>query len=130
VSEGAAPSLLRGVVVCHGPLAAALVDATEQISGLMGVLHPVSNEGCGRADLEALVTDAVGTGPAVVFVDMASGSCLFAVLRRLRERKDVRVVTGVNLAMLIDFVFHRELTADDAAARAVEVGEKAIRVSA
>lgn len=120
---------LHGVVVCHGPLAAALVQATEQISGMGTVLTPVSNAGCGRADLEALVNDAVGDAPTVVFVDMASGSCLFAVLRRLRERRNVRVVTGVNLAMLLDFVFHRDVSVEEAAARAVEVGEKAIKVS-
>lgn len=121
---------LRGVVVCHGPLAAALVGAVEQIAGQEGVLVAVSNEGCDRASLEARVAEAVGAGPAVVFVDMASGSCLFAVLRKLRERDGIRVVTGVNLAMLIDFVFHREETVEAAAARAVEVGNKAITVSA
>ena len=121
---------LRGVIVCHGVLARALVDATAQISGMTDVLVPVSNSGCDRGDLEARVEAAVGTMPTVVFVDMASGSCLFAVLRRLRERDDVRVVTGVNLAMLLDFVFHLHLTPDEAAKRAVEIGEKAIRVSA
>jgi mannose/fructose-specific phosphotransferase system component IIA len=121
---------LRGVIVCHGLLARALVDATAQISGMAEALVPVSNSGCDRGDLEARVEAAVGNVPTVVFVDMASGSCLFAVLRRLRERDNVRVVTGVNLAMLLDFVFHRELTPDEAAKRAVEIGEKAIQVSA
>ena len=121
---------LRGVIVCHGLLARALVDATAQISGMADALVPVSNSGCDRGDLEARVEAAVGAEPTVVFVDMASGSCLFAVLRRLRERENVRVVTGVNLAMLLDFVFHRDLTPDEAAKRAVEIGEKAIRVSA
>lgn len=121
---------LRGVIVCHGGLARALMDATAQISGVSDALTPVSNSGCDRGDLEARVAAAVGTGPTVVFVDMASGSCLFAVLRRLRERPNVRVVTGVNLAMLLDFVFHRDLSPDEAAARAVEIGEKAIQVSA
>ncbi len=36
---------LRGVVVCHGELAKALVEATESISGVTGVLRPVSNSG-------------------------------------------------------------------------------------
>ena len=121
---------LRGIVVCHGPLARALVDATKQITGITGALVPVSNLGCGRDDLEARVQEAAGAEPAVVFVDMASGSCMFAVLRRLRQRPDIGIVTGVNLAMLVDFVFNRTAAPRDAAARAVDVGEKAIKVSA
>jgi mannose/fructose-specific phosphotransferase system component IIA len=117
--------------VCHGGLARALVDATAQIAGAAAEsLVPVSNSGCDREDLEARVEAAVNGAPAVVFVDMASGSCLFAVLRKLRERPDVSVVTGVNLAMLLDFVFHRDLSPAEAAKRAVEIGEKAIRVPA
>ena len=68
------------------------------------------------------------TGPALVFVDLASGSCLFAVLNRLRANARAKVVTGVNLAMLVDFVFHRTLPLDEAAARAAIAGGKAIRV--
>ena len=69
---------------------------------------------------------ASGSGP-VVFVDMASGSCLFAALRRLRAVPSVRVVTGVNLAMLVDFVFHRSVSAAAAAERAVAKGGEAIK---
>jgi mannose/fructose-specific phosphotransferase system component IIA len=119
---------LRGVVVCHGRLAGALVDAAEQISGVTGALAPVSNTGCDRGALEERVSEAVGAGPALVFVDMASGSCLFAVLNRLRASNTAKVVTGVNLAMLVDFVFHRALPLDEAAARAAIAGGKAIRV--
>lgn len=121
---------LRGVVVCHGTISKALVEATEEIAGVGGALIPVSNSGCGRDDLEARIADAVAEQPAVVFVDMASGSCLMAVLRRLRERPNIGVVTGVNLAMLLDFVFHRELDPDAAAARAAQIGGQAIKVPA
>jgi mannose/fructose-specific phosphotransferase system component IIA len=119
---------LQGVVVCHGGLAGALVQAAEQISGLSGRLVPVSNSGCDRETLEARVLAAVDRRPAVVFVDLASGSCLFAVLKRLRTEPSVKVVTGVNLAMLVDFVFHRSLSPAEAANRAVAAGEKSIGI--
>lgn len=123
MSEG-----LHGVVVCHGNLATALVEATEQISGVRGALVPVSNLDCDRGTLEERIAAAVGDGPAVVFVDLASGSCLIAVLARLRARAAVKVVTGVNLAMLVDFVFHRSQTPEEAATRAASAGGRAIKV--
>jgi len=119
---------LLGIVVCHGPLAGALVQAAEQISGVQGALVAVSNTGCDRDTLEQRVLGAVDGHPAVVFVDLASGSCSFAVLKRLRGVPSVRVVTGVNLAMLVDFMFHRSLSPADAASRAVAAGEKSIRI--
>ena len=119
---------LRGVVVCHGPMAGALVQAAEQISGVDAALTPVSNTGCDRDTLEQRVLAAVDQHPAVVFVDMASGSCLIAVLKRLRADPSVRVVTGVNLAMLVDFVFHRSLSPEEAASRALAVGQASIRL--
>jgi mannose/fructose-specific phosphotransferase system component IIA len=119
---------LRGVVVCHGPMAEALVQAAEQISGVDAALIPVSNMGCDRDTLEQRVLAAVDQHPAVIFVDMASGSCLIAVLKRLRADPSVRVVTGVNLAMLVDFVFHRSLSPEEAASRAVTIGQGSIRL--
>ena len=68
----------------------------------------------------------MGNTPAVVFVDMPSGSCLLAAVRRLAGAPGARVVTGVNLAMLLEFVFDRTLTPDQAAERAVATGGKAI----
>jgi PTS system mannose-specific IIA component len=119
---------LRGVVVCHNRLAAALVEAAEGITGVKGVLLPVSNTDCDRGSLETRILEAVDSRPTVVFVDLASGSCLIATLARLRGRPDVKVVTGVNLPMLVDFVFHLEQTPDGAAERAVGAAFRAIKV--
>jgi mannose/fructose-specific phosphotransferase system component IIA len=118
---------LRGVVVCHGALAPALVGAVEQLTGLTGRLVAVSNTDCDRDGLERRIAETIGGAPAVVFVDMPSGSCLFAALHRLKDGPEVSVVTGVNLAMLIDFVFHHDGPPSEAAARAVASGERAIR---
>lgn len=118
---------LQGIVVAHGKVASALIEAAEQITGNRDSLVPVSNTGCDRGELEARVEEAVAGRRSVVFVDLAAGSCLVAVLHRLRENPDVRVVTGVNLAMLVDFLFHLELTPEEAAARAETSGLRAIR---
>jgi mannose/fructose-specific phosphotransferase system component IIA len=121
-------SQLHGVVVGHGSIAASLVDAVVRITGDAEGLIAVSNDHCDRGSLEQRVADAVGNNPAVVFVDMAAGSCLLAVLRRLRDREDVEVVTGVNLAMLVDFMYHRDQPPAAAAHRAAESGTSAIKV--
>lgn len=118
---------LRGVVVCHGRLAASLVEAVEHITGRTGRLVAVSNTDCDQGRLEQRIADGIGGVPALVFVDMASGSCLFAALHRLQQEPRVRVVTGVNLAMLLDFVFHGEESPAEAAERAVAAGGRAIR---
>lgn len=118
---------LRGVVVSHAAVAESLVRAVGAIAGLADALAPVSNEGCDAADLAARVAAAVGTGPAVIFVDLPGGSCLTSAVRLAQGRADLAVVTGVNLAMLLEFVFHRDLDPAAAARRAAEAGGRAIQ---
>ncbi len=66
---------LRGVIVSHAAVAQALVAAVTAITGIDGVLTPVSNEGCGTDALTERLTQALGSGPAVLFVDLPGGSC-------------------------------------------------------
>jgi mannose/fructose-specific phosphotransferase system component IIA len=121
---------LRGIIVSHAAVAQALVAAVTAITGIEGALTPVSNEGCGSEALAERLSQAVGIGPAVLFVDLPGGSCLTSSVRYAKQHADVAVVTGVNLAMLLDFVFHRDIPPAEAARRAVDAGAKAIRVTA
>jgi mannose/fructose-specific phosphotransferase system component IIA len=118
---------VRGVVVAHGTLAGALVQEAERIGGQTGRLVPVSNAGVGPEEIERRVTEAVGPGPAMIFVDMPCGSCFFAAMRVARGRPGVQVVTGVNLPMLLDFVSSHPDVPDAGATRAVAKGADAIR---
>lgn len=122
-------SELRGIVVCHGEMARTMIDTVERISGLEGALVAVSNTDCDRHLLEDRIAEAVDGHAGVLFTDMSTGSCMIAALTRARENNNLRVVTGVNLAMLLDFVFHREMSPEEAAERAVMAGTKAIRKS-
>jgi mannose/fructose-specific phosphotransferase system component IIA len=120
--------MLQGVVVSHAKLAAALVDAVREITGQEEALVPVSNEGCSRALLSGRLEEAVHATPSVVFVDLPGGSCMQAAIGYLRGHPGVAVVAGVNLAMLVDFVYHRDLSPAAAAQRAAEVGGRAVKL--
>ncbi len=117
---------VRGVVVSHDAVAEALVRAVAAIAGQTDALVAVSNEGCDTAALVARIGAAVGSGPAVLFIDLPGGSCLTSALRLAHDRPELAVVTGVNLAMLLEFVFHRDLPPTEAARRAAEAGGRAI----
>ena len=121
-------SPLIGVVVSHAELAAALVGAVRTISGVADALQPVSNEGCDPKALGERIEAAIAGRPAVLFIDLPGGSCLSSAVRLARGRGELAVVTGVNLAMLLDFVFHRDGAPAEAARRAVDAGGRAIRI--
>lgn len=117
-----------GVIVAHADLAEALLRAVEEISGTRGGLEAVSNRECSPAELERRVGDAVGDGPAVIFVDLGSGSCAHVARRVGRRIDEVVVVTGVNLPLLLDFVFHRRTPLPELAERLEEKARDETRV--
>jgi mannose/fructose-specific phosphotransferase system component IIA len=117
-----------GVVVGHASLAQGLVASVLAISGVEAeVLKPVTNEGCNPDSLQARVNEALpGEGPAIVFTDLGSGSCAFAARRIALGRPETGLVTGVNLPVLLDFVFHREMPLAELVERLVEKGRAGV----
>jgi len=122
-------SEVRGVVVAHGDLATSIVSVVDSIAGLTGALVPVSNSGCSPDRLKERIEAAMGeAADTIVFVDLASGSCGFAgrAVGRLRGR--TAVLSGFNLATLLDFVFHRDMELVSLAERLVHKGQAALVV--
>lgn len=116
---------VAGVIVAHGDLAPAMIRAVEGISGVRGALVGISNSGVTPQELRRRVTAAAGKGPAVLFVDMGSGSCAFAARKVAESAPSVAVVTGVSLPMLLDFVFHRDMEPAPLAERVAGKGRAA-----
>lgn len=117
-----------GVIVAHADVARALARAVEDISGVGDALLPLSNRDCAPEELERRVADSVGSGPAVVFVDLGSGSCAHASRRVARRLGNAAVITGVSMPMLLDFVFHRRMELPELARRLEEKARAETRV--
>lgn len=118
---------VRGVVVGHASLAAGMVACVRQIAGTEeGALVALSNEGCGPETLASRLQAALGEGPAIVFTDLGSGSCAFAARRVAMERPGTAILTGVNLPILLDFVFHRDMPLGELVERLVEKGRTGV----
>ena len=119
---------VRGLILAHGSLAAGLVGAVRQIAGAEDdeVLQPLTNDGSGPEGLVTAINSAAGESPVVVFTDLSSGSCAFAARKVSLTRPHTAVICGVNLAVLLDFVFHRDLPLPELVERLVEKGRGAI----
>ncbi len=104
---------IQGILVGHGKLAEGMLNAIEEITGSREGLIPVDNHGLTPEALEERLGRLAGDKPSVVFVDLPSGSCAFAA-RRLKHRVSrMAVVCGVNLPLLLDFMFHRSLPLEE-----------------
>jgi mannose/fructose-specific phosphotransferase system component IIA len=118
---------VHGLILAHSSLAEGLMAATRRISGVDdGALIALSNEGRGPEELAAAVTEAVGDHPAIIFTDLSSGSCAFTARKISIHRPSTGVICGVNLAVLLDFVFHRDLPLPELVERLVEKGRAGI----
>lgn len=119
----------RALVAGHGEIAAGLVSAVEQITGMGGVLMPIQVVGLCGDDIRALLHDRlVATGSRVIFTDLQAGSCTMSARRVQRELSGVVLVAGVNLPMLLDFVLSSNPNDVEAATTAAERGRTAVSV--
>lgn len=118
---------VRGLIVAHSSLAAGMVSAVRQIAGVdEDALQPLTNDGTGPEGLIGAMREAVGDAPAILFTDLGSGSCAFAARRVALERPNTGVVCGVNLPLLLDFIFHRNEPLPELVKRLVDKGRSGI----
>jgi PTS system mannose-specific IIA component len=118
------------VIVAHGGLAPELKRAAEHVVGEQAAMIAVS---VGPEDDRALrareiseAADAVDDGSGVVVVtDMFGGSPSNLSMPACRPRNR-KILTGVNLPMLIKLAKSRHLPVDEAVNRAAEAGRRYI----
>lgn len=120
----------RGILLAHGGMAEGIVDAVRHITGAdEEVLVPLSNRGLSAAALAEEVRTRMGPGPTLLFTDLKSGSCGFAAHLLARDLKDLVIISGVNLPLLLEFVMLRQLPLEELVPRLLEKGRAAVGCS-
>ena len=117
----------RAIVAGHGDFPDGLVSAVDQISGRGKLFVAITNRDLSGEDIQARLTDAVSTaGIKVIFTDLPGGSATLAARKMMRTNPEIVLVTGANLATLLEFAFHAEADAAAAARNAAEKGRAAL----
>ena len=126
--ESEASSQPRAIVAGHGDFPDGMVSAVEQISGRGGVFIALSNKGLSGQDIDTRLRDTARQfGVNVFFTDLPGGSATFAIRRMMHDMPDVVLVTGTNLATLLEFVFQdQSISPADAARRSAEKGRASL----
>jgi PTS system N-acetylgalactosamine-specific IIA component len=123
-------SSVKAIVAGHGTFAEGMLSAIEQITGRSDLFIGVTNRDLSARDVEALMRDRLATtGASVIFTDLPAGSCTMAARRIQREEPGITVVTGVNLATLLDFAFHVEAGDEHAVEHAADKGRASLVVT-
>ena len=118
------------LVAGHGDFAAGMVSAVGLFTGRGDAVATLSDRVMSAADVERAMREQVNAKSlGVIFTDLPAGSCTMAARRLQRERPSVVIVTGTNLATLLDFVFQVDIPASEAAKHAAEKGRAALVVT-
>jgi N-acetylgalactosamine PTS system EIIA component len=119
----------RAIVIGHGEFAGGLVSAVGQICGMADKLVVLSMTGMTPEDIESTIRDQLNrTGARVIFTDLPAGSATIAARRIVKDDPGIILVSGVNLATLLDFVFNTSVSATEAARIAAERGKASLIV--
>ena len=98
---------IAGIIVTHGQLGEELLKTVNLIVGEIHDCYALSGSDlCDQEVIDSIheILDRHAGKKAVIFVDYFGGSCGATCVRASRGLKDVKVISGVNLPILLDFV--------------------------
>ena len=94
----------RIVVAAHGELADAFVSAAQLVCGVLHDLHAVGlrPEDSPESFADRLSAVATGDGPILILTDLVGGTPHNVALTLARRNPAATVISGVNLAVLVE----------------------------
>lgn len=104
--------MIGGILFTHGDIGKELLRTAESIIGGQENVVALSNEGCSATLMEHALSETLSKESfrdgAVIFVDLARGSCWVSVEMIIQNYENVHLLSGVNLPMLLRFFYKRE----------------------
>ncbi len=102
--------MVHAVIIGQGDLPRAMLEAARAIVPNADGVSALSNLDCPIGELQGRLEQAINSlpeGDVVVFADMFGSSCANAGLGVKRSHSRVAVLSGVNLSMVVRFLYHR-----------------------
>ena len=119
--------MIRGIIIGHGEFAEAMLKTAEQIVGEQPEVEIISNRGMSCDSMITTIDGILQKGDidrTIVFLDLPGGSCTISCYNLLKDKKDLHIISGVNLPMLIEFFMLREkYSADELVTILLEKGK-------
>ncbi|MFC1606896.1 PTS sugar transporter subunit IIA [Candidatus Latescibacterota bacterium] len=122
--------MIKGLIVGHSEFGSAVLQAIQAISGSTEDIYTISNIGLSTDDIidkiRSICQPECQDG-LLIFVDLFGGSCWRAAKKAAVPNS--RIVTGLNLPMLLSFVSKRSEMLLDELADIMDVdGKRGIRL--
>ncbi len=122
----------HAILLTHGPIGDALIEAVRGIMGLDEGLHSLMVNNMSVAEINSRLLALINAPEelqdgVVIMASLKGGSCWNVAVATARNHRQVRVVSGVNLAMVLSFITKRDdLSLDDLADAVVKDGLRGI----
>jgi PTS system mannose-specific IIA component len=103
--------MVYAIIIGQGELPRAMLEAARAIVPDVDGVSTLSNRECPVGELRSRLEQAITALPdgddVIVFADMFGTSCANAGLEVKQSHSRVAVLSGVNLSMVVRFLYHR-----------------------
>lgn len=98
------------ILASHGSLATGMLDAVEAIAGKQENVMAFDLDHCGDPDqLYEAVNSRIDDNEWIILCDIKCGS-IHNVLTHLLDKDNVKLITGMNLALILQIVLAQDLS--------------------
>ncbi len=106
--------MIHGIILTHGPIGDAMIEAVRGIMGLDEGLHSLIVNNMSVTEISSRLSALIHAPEVVqdgviVMASLKGGSCWNVAVAVAKDHAHVRVISGVNLSMVLSFVTKRDL---------------------